>query len=76
MVMHTEVTSDFHKDLNWFNTFLYSYNGVTLYDTKHVHATIALDACLSGLGAVYNDMVYALPIPKVFAITLLYILKC
>ena len=57
------LTSDFHKDLKWVHIFLYSYNGVTFYDTKQVHATNALDASLSGLRAVYNDMVYALPIP-------------
>ena len=40
---------------------------VTFYDNNQIHATIALDACLSGLGAVYKDMVYALPIPRGFA---------
>ena len=60
------LTTEFHRDLNWFNTFLSSYNGVTFYDNNQIHATIALDACLSGLGAVYKDMVYALPIPRGF----------
>ena len=60
------LTTDFHRDLHWFNTFLSSYNGVTFYDNSQIHATIALDACLSGLGAVYKDMVYALPIPRGF----------
>ena len=64
---HIYLTTDFHRDLNWFNTFLSSYNGVTFYDNNQIHATIALDACLSGLGAVYKDMVYALPIPRGFA---------
>ena len=64
---HIYLTTDFHRDLNWFNTFLSSYNGVTFYDNSQIHATIALDACLSGLGAVYKDMVYALPIPRGFA---------
>ena len=63
---HIHLTSEFHRDLNWFNTFLSSYNGVTFYDNNQIHATIALDACLSGLGAIYKDMVYALPIPHGF----------
>ena len=52
------------KDLNWFNTILYSYNGVTFCDNKPVQATIALDASLTGLGAVFQNMVYALPLPN------------
>ena len=63
---HIHLTTEFHRDLNWFNTFLSSYNGVTFYDNNQIHATIALDACFSGLGAVYKDMVYALPIPRGF----------
>ena len=58
-----QLTKEFHRDLNWFNTFLSSYNGATFYDNNQIHATIALDACLSGLGDVYKDMVYALQIP-------------
>ena len=33
---HIRLTEDFAKDLNWFNTFLCSYNGVTFYDNKPV----------------------------------------
>ena len=54
------LTKEFAKDLNWFNTFLCSYNGVTFYDNKPVQAVIELDASLTGLGA---NLVYALPLP-------------
>ena len=64
---HIHLTNEFHRDLNWFNTFLSLYNGVTFYDNNQVHATIALDACLSGLGVVCQNMVYALPIPLGFS---------
>ena len=57
------LTTDFAKDLNWFNTFLCSYNGVTFYDNKPIWAVIELDAPLTGLGAVFRNMVYALPLP-------------
>ena len=40
-----------------------SYNGVTFYDNKPVQAVIELDASLTGLGAVFQNMVYALPLP-------------
>ena len=58
------ITPDFRKDLAWFNQFLTQYNGVTYYDTNYCHIEVHLDACLSGLGASFEYMVYALPIPK------------
>ena len=62
MNRHIRLTEDFAKDLNWFNT-LCSYNGVTFYDNKVVQATIALDTSLTGLGTIFLNMVYALPLP-------------
>ena len=61
---HIRLTEDFAKDLNWFNTFLCSYNGVTFYDNKPVQAVIELDASFTGLGAVFQNMIYALPLPQ------------
>ena len=43
-----------------------SYNGVIFHDNKQVHASIALDACISGVGAVHHNVVYALVIPQDF----------
>ena len=54
----------FFKDLNWFNTFLYQFNGVTYYDHKPSDTQVHLDASLTGLGGAYNSMVYSLPVPK------------
>ena len=53
----------FHRDLNWFNTFLWQYNGITFYDHQKPHHMIQLDACLTGFGGCFANMVYALPIP-------------
>ena len=36
----------FYRDLNWFNTFLDQYNGITFYDNQIIQATVFLDACL------------------------------
>ena len=58
------ITPEFRKDLAWFNQFLSQYNGVTYYDTNYCHTEVHLDACLSGLGASFESMVYALPIPR------------
>ena len=60
------ITSEFHKDLAWFNSFLSHYNRITYYEQQNCHSEIHLDACLTGLGGSYQSMVYALPIPKDF----------
>ena len=61
-----QLNSEFASDLDWFNTFLCDYNGVTFYDNKPGFAVIELDACLVGFGGVYDTMVYHLPIPMGF----------
>ena len=56
------LSSSFHQDLNWFLTFLQQYNGVTYFDHKKVDFEVHLDASLSGFGANFGPMVYALPL--------------
>ena len=66
---HTEnivLTSDFKKDLYWFRIFLKSYNGVTYYHIQPCNYRVYLDACLTGLGGCFNNLVYTIPIPKGF----------
>ena len=62
---HNSITLDhnFHRDLRWFQTFLNKFNCIALYDHKPVDFQVHLDACLQGLGGVFNNMVYHLPIP-------------
>ena len=60
------LNTEFFRDLNWFNTFLAQYNGITFYDNQIIHATVYLDACLQGLGGTFDNMVYALPLPLSF----------
>ena len=57
------LTAEFKKDLNWFNSFLIHYNGVTFYNNKYCHFEVHLDASLTGLGGAFKNMVYALPLP-------------
>ena len=58
------LTSDFHKDIQWFLAFLPLYNGISyITKTKIDHEqTLFLDACLTGMGAVWRNRVYATPI--------------
>ena len=58
-----KLNENFHKDLNWFNTFLWQYNGVTFYDHHKPHHTVYLDASLTGFGFCFGNMVYTLPFP-------------
>ena len=58
--------TEFHKDLNWFSTFLTSFNGVTMYDIRSILGHIYLDACLTGLGGSFQNMVYTITLPLGF----------
>ena len=58
--------TEFYKDLNWFSTFLTSFNGVTMYDIHPISGHIYLDACLTGLGGSFQNMVYAISLPLGF----------
>ena len=57
---------EFHRDLRWFERFLPLYNGITLYDHQKTGHQVHLDACLQGLGGVWQNMVYHLPVPLGF----------
>ena len=57
------LTKEFQKDLNWFSLFLTSYNGVTMYDSRPISKYIYLDASLTGLGGIFGNQVYTLPLP-------------
>ena len=61
-----QLTDDFHRDLNWFLKFLPTFNGVSFFKHISIQATIELDACLQGLGAVCNNQIYAIKIPPNF----------
>ena len=57
------ITEDLKKDLRWFNAFLPVFNGVSFFKqppSKSIH----LDACPSGLGAIFDHQVYSLPLPS------------
>ena len=59
-----QLTPDFHKDIQWFLEFLPSFNGVSYIHKPSIDdsQSLFLDACLTGMGAVWRDRVYATPI--------------
>ena len=58
------LTQPFKRDLRWFTRFLENYNGVSMYTHRKIDHVVELDACLDGLGAVWKNYVYHLPIPS------------
>ena len=54
----------FFRDLKWFTTFLDNFNGsVEMHFTGVApHYNVHMDACLKGMGAICNNMVYYTPI--------------
>ena len=61
---HTiELDSEFHKDLAWFNTFLTGFNGAVFLQ-RHAQYDIFVDASFMGVGAFFENKVYAYGIPQ------------
>ena len=58
------LSSEFHKDLQWFNTFLQVYNGVTMCHVSPFFENVHLDVSLTGFGDQFKNYVYAISIPK------------
>ena len=60
------LSQEFFEDLAWFQHFLNHFNGIVYYDTRPIQAELHLDACLTGLGGIFDNQCYALPIPRGF----------
>ena len=58
----------FKHDLRWFARFLERYNGVSMYTHRKIDHVVELDTCLDGIGAVWKNYVYHLPIPTHYLI--------
>ena len=48
------------------NTFLKSYNWVSIYDIRPLNTRIYLDASLQGLGGCHKNFVYSILLPRGF----------
>ena len=57
----------FHKDIEWILKFLPTFNGITFMHKSEIDTTktLYLDACLTGLGAIWRDRFYAAPVPEI-----------
>ena len=64
---------DFKKDVRWFHEFVILFNGVSFFDKRPVKAMIELDASLTGLGAVWGEQVYVIPIEYYGDLTIVHL---
>ena len=56
---------DMFKDIRWFTVFLQDFNGiVNIHQQPNFTDNIYVDACLTGVGAKYKDLVYICKIPE------------
>ena len=62
---HINLSQEFKKDIAWFNSFLVRFNGRTFFSKGLIQpvTNIFLDACLIGLGGVWNQQVYQCLVP-------------
>ena len=58
------LTNAFLQDLKWFQTFLPQFNGTAFFYHPKIHGEIALDASLVGLGAIFLNEIYAIPLDR------------
>ena len=62
------LSTDFHRDLNWFLLFLPSFNGITYIRKAEILQahTLHIDASLNGVGGIWNQEVYSTPIFDIY----------
>ena len=59
----TALTMEARRDINWFQKFMPTFNGVIFFDQRPVNCAIELDASLRGLGARWDSRIYTLTLP-------------
>ena len=54
-----KVTHDMVKDISWFIEFLHHFNGTVMFPQLRSQVQVYVDACLTGMGAIWESNVYA-----------------
>ena len=70
------ITTDFAKDLAWFQNFAPSFNGTTFFHNSPIQSKIEFDSFLQGIGVNFNNEVYAIPLPRDYGVLGSSTLKC
>ena len=71
------LTGEFYQDFDWFIVFFPHFNGVTYIPKNPIdeNQSLYLDACLTGIGAIWRDRVYATPVIQIpdFTLTIVHL---
>ena len=70
------LTVEFFQDIDWFKSFLPTFNGVTFFlKQKVISGTHHLDASLTGLGGIWTNRVYSTPVHPIpnFDLTIVHL---
>ena len=61
-----KLTEEFFKDIEWFIQFLPSFTGTTRIFKPDIPdiTSLYIDACLTGVGAIWSNRVYEAPVPN------------
>ena len=59
-------SSEFFSYLDWFCTFLKQFNDIAYYNPRSIQAELHLDACLTGLGGIFDNQCYASVMPSCY----------
>ena len=54
------VTDDMTMNLNWFIQFLSQFNGKVMLLARRSRVNMFVDACLTGMGAIWENNIYAI----------------
>ena len=54
-----KVTKEMIKDITWFIQFLNHFNGTVMFPQFRPQVQVHVDACLTGMGAIWDSNVYA-----------------
>ena len=59
-----KLTKDFYQDIDWFLCFLSTFRGSTKIFKPEItnSQSLHIDACLTGVGGIWDERVYAAPI--------------
>ena len=57
------LSQEAQRDINWFQKFLPTFNGITFFYDRPIAHEIELDACFQELGARWSTQVFAFPLP-------------
>ena len=58
-----KVNQEARRDITWFHSFLSKFNGTSFFKKIKIDSIVHLDACLTGIGAIFEKEIYYAKIP-------------